>query len=277
MPKEPEKHQAKKPAKKHSVIKHHKKVFDVVPPGKAPAAPNSRSVVPSNKPPVADDQFVPGAPRLRVDNPSEKRTLLEHRKKGVSIAVDSAPQASGSTPPIEATPPVAQADTAPAAPSVPELPTVPEVPKVQGEVTGPLPAPSEQEAEPVAADQRDVPLAPSDQSEEEAKAGQLAVEQVVETSDIGVSEPASSPAAPVAVHRNAKSIDELLAESGAPTLAPTEPAPGLIISHHKPKSSWAPPVLIFLAVLIVAGLILNFLLDAEIIRTQLELPHTDLL
>lgn len=36
----------------------HKKVFDVVPPGKAPAATNSRSVVTDQKPPVPDDQFV---------------------------------------------------------------------------------------------------------------------------------------------------------------------------------------------------------------------------
>jgi len=38
----------------------HKKVFDVVPPGKSVAPPNSRSVIVGHKPPVKDDQFVPG-------------------------------------------------------------------------------------------------------------------------------------------------------------------------------------------------------------------------
>lgn len=65
----------KKPAKSH-----HKKVFDVVPPGKAAAVPNSRSVIPGVKKPVADDQFVPGAPRLLASDPNEKRPLMTRKK-----------------------------------------------------------------------------------------------------------------------------------------------------------------------------------------------------
>lgn len=76
---------------------------------------------------------------------------------------------------------------------------------------------------------------------------------------------------------NSKSIEDLLAETGAPVLEP-EQSPSLIISHHKQhhRVKWWQPVLIFLLIVVVAAVVVDVLLDLEVIRTSLDLPHTDL-
>ena len=81
-----------------------------------------------------------------------------------------------------------------------------------------------------------------------------------------------TPSAP----RSGKTIEDLLAETGAPSLEP-EKTPSMIVSHHKTRHvPWWEPVLIFVLIILVAGVAINFLLDADIIKTSLHIPHTNL-
>lgn len=236
-----------------------KKVFDVAPPGKVPAAANSRSVPPSIKPPVPDDQLVPGAPKLRAHDPNEKHPLLEHRTPAAiappehsegqhdEIAVQPTP----STPVLTEEKPAA---AAPVADNTPEAP-----------------APPVQPAEEVP-EQTPPPASQTPAIAEEPTPGQLAVEQMVEAD---TEAPATQPQSPPAASSN-KSIDDLLAESGAPVLD-NEPPGGVLVSHHSPRRSWVAAIFIFLIAVIIAAAALNFLLDAEVITTDIDLPHTDLL
>lgn len=70
-------------------------------------------------------------------------------------------------------------------------------------------------------------------------------------------------------------VDDLLAETGAPDLAPQK----AIVSthHHHQGGGLGSAILIFFAVILLAAIAMNFLLDAEIIRTDLNLPYTDLI
>ena len=93
------------PKEEHKHSKHHapKKVFDVTRPGKSTASPNSRSVIVGHKPPVADDQFVPGAastaPTLRASDPFEKHDLMDSKKKKLVLPVSfSSPEEIASAP-----------------------------------------------------------------------------------------------------------------------------------------------------------------------------------
>ena len=76
-----DKEKSKTPAKKASPAP--KKVFDVVRPGKAPAAPNSRNVIVGHKKPVKDDMFVAGKEShgVRATNPNQKRDLMDTDKR----------------------------------------------------------------------------------------------------------------------------------------------------------------------------------------------------
>jgi hypothetical protein len=81
----------------------------------------------------------------------------------------------------------------------------------------------------------------------------------------------------VSAEHSTKSIEDLLAETGAPVLEP-EQSPSLIVSHHKQhQAKWWHPILVFVTILLLAAIAINFLLDAEVIKTSLSLPHTDLI
>jgi hypothetical protein len=167
-----------------------------------------------------------------------------------------------------------------------------------------------------AANAGDAPTAPSDASEtvatetrSEETPAQLALEQTVKTdmpiwedprtseqveqsptsaSQPGVGQSPASPSAPNQSNPQAagdaatqstaspKSIEDLLAETGAPSLEP-EQTPSLIISHHKHHASWATRLLVVLLLLILAAVALNFLLDAKIITLDFKVPHTELI
>ncbi len=270
--------ETKKP--KHHGGGPHKKVFDVAPPGRMPAAANSRSVPPSIKPPVPDGQLVPGAPRLRAEDPSEKRPLLEHHRP-IELKSPEPENASehgedgnraASTPVVhEPLPPEKAeepAETTPAAEEIqpPVVTAAPEVPEANVPPSEPLAS----EPAPVAVQTpQHQPEAP--RQEEEPTPGQLAVEQMVQAD---AEEPA--PAHPASPGRPAKSIDDLLAESGAPVLE-SEPPQGVLVSHHTARHSWVTLLLLFLVAIILAAVTLNFLLDAEVITTDFDLPHTNLL
>jgi hypothetical protein len=289
---------------KHHAHKTHNKVFDVTRPGRAPASPNSRSVVPSSKPPVADDQFVPSAPVLLASDPNTKHDLLNAKnRKGIQPL--SAPAVVSESESASVLPANQITDSAESAVSSIETQT-PSAPEVTNQPTVSEPVPTteatsdESLATSLLTDQTPTaPLAP-----EEDTPAHIVMEQTVETvADASPETPEQNPSipsgpakakVPIWEHpdtseqvegsqtpasqspRSAKTIEDLLAETGAPTLEP-EHTPSLIVSHHSHrKAAWWEPVLIFLLIVVVAAVALNFLLDADIIKTSLNIPHTDL-
>lgn len=300
------KESASKPKK---AIHHvgHKKVFDVTRPGKSIAPSNSRSVITSHKPPVPDDQFVPGAPKLRASDPNEKHELLNSKhKKDLSPLTSGAVAPNGSVEvahPAQVNPEASPATVGNAldahveatleleAPSAPLVPnnkktdkpnTLPEKEQV---VTG---------APEVAAPMAPVAASPTEPAQDipEETPAHLIMEQTVRTEDTDLpiwenpetsqqnsqsSLRTSSVSAGLSgTTGHAKTIEDLLAETGAPTLEPDK-EPALVVSHHHKHVPLWERILIFLFVLLLAALTLNFLLDAEVIRTSFDLPHTDLL
>lgn len=282
----------------------HKKVFDVTRPGKSIAPSNSRSVITSHKPPVPDDQFVPGAPKLRASDPNEKHELLNSRHKKdlspLTPGVDPTSSAEVNSP-SQATPEVAPATAGDAADTYadaalkPEATSAPLVPNDK-KADKPDPLPEREQATTstpeVAAPAAPVKVSPPEpaQGVPEETPAHLIMEQTVQAEDLPIWEnPATSQqnsqlsprtssasAGLPGTTGHAKTIEDLLAETGAPTLEPDKP-PALVVSHHhKHVPAWE-RILIFLFVLLLAAITLNFLLDAEIIRTSFDLPYTDLL
>jgi hypothetical protein len=234
-----------------------KKVFDVVRPGKSPASPNSRSVISSHKPQVPDDQFVPSANTRLASDPSKKRPLMDSDKKleiapPIEAAEPSVP--SGVVAPDQAEP--VPDDTPPAVPEEETVPPIGETPK-QPQTSPEIPESDfEKELdESSLTDPSPVAEQPKEEPPQAAKPTpeQLAVGQVVTT-------PSDSP----------MTQDDVLAETDAPILEHA------IVSHHKHHTKLWEWLLIFFLIVLLAVIALNFLLDAEVLTTGLEIPHTDL-
>ena len=287
-----ETHKTKQHTAKHH--KSHKKVFDVVPPGKAPASATSRPVIVGHKPPVADDQFVPGAPPLRAADPSEEHELLDSKEK--KHLEPTSPSAGSADKPAKheysaAIPPLTQAKNDKPTPTTPATASAP----IVSEPTTPMSSEAPLSAETSVKDKNTPPPTHNRQGrteeeelQEERPFGHLAVEQLVETDGLDTPE-APTPVNPTSVadgppqatganpNIQPKTIDDLLAETGAPSLEPTTAPTSIIISHHASRASIWEPVLIFLVIIVLAAAVLNFLLDADIIKTTWSLPHTDVL
>lgn len=234
-----------------------KKVFDVVRPGKSAASATSRPIISSHKPQVPDDQFVPSANTRLAGNPSEKRDLMDGGKKlALSPLSEEAAPEEGTTP-TEATPEIAPGETtAPILENKDDQSAEPQdTPELlpdhfDDEESAPtLPAEPAPTAEPVEK-QEELPPAPAEKPTPE----QLAVGQVVTTDD---DVPMTQ--------------DDVLAETDAPTLDRA------VVSHHKHRTKLWEWLLIFLLIVALALVALNFLLDAEVLTTDLGIPHTDLL
>ncbi len=312
--------QGKKPVHSGSGSGGHKKVFDVVRPGKTPASATSRPVPASQKPPVADDQFVATktAPMLRASDPHTKHDLMDSKSKksvaplGDTVDTDESentpkPEANGSRP--------ADSGPAEAAATAPMLSRLKGVnartnsdtqPAAQGPdsvvpVTAPAAEPSPKTAPSFLDD--DPNAIPIWEMEDEPTPAHLAMEQVVDADDgieshhvrgrvapdsvvgegrvdaPGPSSTIASDASSTGVgspSSGAKTIDQLLAETGAPNLG-TDDQPGLIISHHKTHSRWGMFFLILLTGVVLAVIAADLLLDAGYIDTSFEVPHTDFL
>lgn len=282
---------AKEEHKKHPT-KHHatKKVFDVTRPGKSPATPTSRPVITNPKEPVADDQFVPGAPPLRASDPNAQHDLLSGKnRKGLEpisapelVTADDTPISPTAVGPLSSSPDTADPLLKESQPAASSMPTAPVV-GIDGPVDQAETVIEEPASSVTATDTEQV-------TQPEETPAHLALEQTVETKTDNlpiwehpdtseqVEEPQRTASSPKA-GASSKTIEDLLAETGAPVLE-NEPAPSVIISHHNHRhhhgSVWT-AVLIFLLIILVAAVALNFLLDADVIKTTLNIPHTDLI
>ena len=308
-------------------------------PGKTPASATSRPVLPAQKPPVADDQFVPGAPSLRPGDPSAKHELMNPKNKKELRPVSAEAGATASDSPAGKGQPTSEdvlsgtetskTSTTPEVAGAPALPRAAQsasiaASKVSAPVAAPAapasgaavaavaptenPTPSVSPIDAMAHPAHNTadseasipqassggagatippaqPAAPTIPVPEEETPAHLAMEQTVQTSpDIPIWEqPENSVQVETSARPDAarpassKSIEDLLAETGAPTLEP-EKTPSLIISHHKPRhKSGGKTFIVVLLILVLTVAIFDILLDTEIIKTGLDLPHTDFL
>jgi hypothetical protein len=229
-----------------------RKVFDVMRPGKAPASPTSRPVIVGHKPQPPDDQFVPRSNTRLAGDPSEERPLLGHKQPDLEPNTDVVPDTTHES--VEPAP----VDERPAEPTDDIKPTASAEP---GLPDGSLPAEEE-----MGAPEPEQSVLPHEDA------------QTSETPEELPQEPGAMPQQNSQQTTDAETFakpmtqDEVLAETDAPMLEHA------IVSHHKKHRTrlweW---VLIFLLMVIVAVVALNFLLDAEVITTNLDIPHTDLI
>ncbi|MET1033248.1 MAG: hypothetical protein ABWX94_02005 [Candidatus Saccharimonadales bacterium] len=300
---------------KHKTHKAPKKVFDITRPGKSPASPNSRSVIVGHKPKVQDDQFVAEHTDKWAGDPSEKRPLMDSRKK-IELSpgfedVDSQFADSGSGEATKFTD-NERKDTVKTAPLVTKnISTSKEkvavavddvdsalvnlsVKDFSSDDTADSRAQSEKasdtsvesnaddehESVPIQVkttidNNAEPPVKSNGHSDNPATSellADLAIEQVVEAKIYD-----ESPTRNSGDRANrATTVDDLLSETGAPELAPQR----AIVSTHRHRrqgQGLGSAILIFFAVILIAAIAMNFLLDAEIIRTDLNLPYTDLI
>lgn len=249
-----------------------KKVFDVVRPGKAPASPNSRSVIVGHKPQVADDQFVPGPNTRLASDPSEKRPLMDPDKKvGVTPLSDKVEPAE---------PSVAQAseqeakheeesDISTAPPLQPEqTPTEAEIEEKAAELL-PMSDPVDKtldETKEVSAPE--IPPA-TKPNEPKQTLEHLAVGQVVDVKEDIDPEPPESAKSNEGFTKP-MTQEDVVANTDAPVLEHA------VVSHHKHHTKLWEWLLIFFLIVLLAVVAVNFLLDAEVVTTGLDIPHTDL-
>jgi hypothetical protein len=264
-------------SKGHSSGSVHKKVFDVTRPGKALASPTSRPIITSNKPQNPDDQFV--ARHMAIPDDEEQPTLKKHKKidlkpagtataEGIGATAVTAQESAATAPQLdEATPPtnLAAPQHEDAAPQQADdetssaIDTIDNVPDDASEEMAPSPdtIPSTEDAK---------PWEPPTETATEALAETPAAPSDSPVPD-GVEQ---QPAAPKPAPNRPMSHDDVLAETSAPMLE------HVIVSHHKAHRTklweW---LLILILMIVVAVAAVNFLLDAEIVKTDLDIPHTN--
>lgn len=262
---------------KHSTKKtnhsSHKKVFDVMRPGKAPASPTSRPVITTQKS-VPDDQFTSGRKVLAGD-PDEKHELMDGKKR---IAIKPADSPAGE---IASSKTVSKKTEKVADEAKQDEHQAFSAPVLDKATLSALT--EEAKGAPVA--KADVASKPSSDIDAKVLLEQLAVEQVVEApaEEVSPSEeqaPSAETGAPSdtqsgSAKTHAKTIDELLAETGAPQLDTAPESTKPLVSYHRRGHSFFVTLLAIIIGAVIGLAILNFLLDAEIIHTTRDLPHTD--
>lgn len=263
-----------KPATKPAQLGQ-KKVFDVVRPGKAPASATSRPVIVGHKPPVKDDQLLSTSDsQMAGGNPlDDDRSLMSHKKGGLKLdapaampddadtETDRQEQGQGSA--VDAAPSEAQtAETImPPAPDETVEHDIALTPESNGPDT--TTQSSSEGPSPTESTKTEQPVAGSDAPEV------FAMDRPAKTEETGIAD-ADSPGS-TEPEQAPITTEELIAATGAPTLDHT------IISHHKTKAPWWEWLLIFLLIVIVGLAAFNFLLDAEVIKINVDLPHTNLI
>jgi hypothetical protein len=240
------------------------KVFDVMRPGQAPANASSKPIIVSHKPLVQDRS-------VSMNGVGEHQTLLDARQK-INLSAPDLP--AGNAPVVQppatlaGEPPVAQQPTL-----EPEAPAKPEQPPV-------VPAPVEQPAVPTSP----TPETPSTDHatpdelllEEETPAQPEARhDQPWTAADTSESAPAAFKPAPSGVTAPLASLADAADQTLADTAAPfAGQQPGVIVSHHRQGMRWWGMLLIILLIVVVAAAVLDALLDAGILKTTLNIPHT---
>jgi hypothetical protein len=249
-----------------------RKVFDVTAPGKSTAASNSRGVIVGHKKKVKEDMFVDSSQAqgsMMSGNPDdEKRDLMTSSEK-VSIKPISQDMEASAPPVTKKT--LAAPIGATAMPREPEMPApVPEEPE-------PVQTPFQEiTSAPLLGDKSATPETPEPAKEAAPAAEQLTPEQVATNKAMENPPTVETPKEileEAATDTDGKSMsgEDLLAGTHAPNLGQT------IVSHHHHKTKWWEWLLIFFLIVIIALVALNFLLDAEVLTTTLDVPHTDLI
>lgn len=254
-------------------------------PGKAPASPNSRNVIVGHKKPVKDDMFVAGADShgSRATNPNQKRPLMSFEKKVSINPVEDDSEATA--PPVKKLPSFetasAEADADTSGPQIDKEFTSPPSPKTEEPAPEAVPAkpePAVTTAPPLEKDP--LPPAPTptpEKEEEKPTPQQVAISQVVETPSVEETKPepaqqTSEPETEAQPEASGQQVHhDIVAQTSAPLLDHA------VVSHHKQHTKWWVWVLVFLLIVALGLVALNFLLDAEVITTDVDVPYTNLI
>lgn len=266
-----------------------KKVFDVMRPGKSPASPTSRPVIVGHKPQVKDDQFVPSADsRYANENPLDDHILMEHSDQ---VDIDPSDQAAPTEQTAKPMPPAAEQESA----TPPPMPTAeepepaedmpkPEVDKDTSNTEPPTsqpipeePVTSAENPQLVTSSKPEPPFPQeSTKSEQYPNAENAAPEATAATlpapENSATESPSESPA-PFGAEPEQKVFgpDDIIGATGAPMIDHA------FVSHHRTKTKWWEVLLIFLLIVVLAVVALNFLIDAEVIHVNFDVPHTNLI
>jgi hypothetical protein len=237
-----------------------KKIFDVMRPGKTLAGPSSRPLIVGHKPEVKDEMV--GGSAAKVDS-AERRPLLNALAK-----VTLQPSAHEQAPAKSAVEP----EETPAA-----MPTASPAPAP--ELSAPAPESPAQATPTPEQPPKTTPLSSIDallqdpQFTAEPTPAQASEPQPVATTSVTFP---SEPKAPAPKPLN----DQLLA---AAAKEPENPNPMMqhgehvYVSHHKPRFTFGQALLTMFLIVLLTAVAVNFLLDADVIKTELSIPHTDFL
>jgi len=241
----------------------------------APAIPVSAArkitaVEPVNEPvanPIAEEQPAP------QPKPDKVKVSVDTSSEG-AVTVTSAPKVPAA---IAKTVTIADAQAAaePAAdpiavlrktaPAVSDTPTV-DTSKYRPATEIPISAPALQtEEEPVGwvADEEPEQIAPQPEVRNETPP----TEEVSDEPDY---------AAPIAA-KHLTSREDIMSGAGMTMPLDEEPRLAPVVSHHKHKMRWWQWLIVLLLIVVLGVAAFNFLLDAELVKTELDLPHTELL
>jgi hypothetical protein len=268
-----------------------KKVFDVMRPGKAPASPTSRPVITGHTSKVKEDMFVAsGAPKLAAEDTfgREDAVIATGSRTAERALVDQDKLAEDTAKIQEAT----SDEYKPTAPSVPEG-IVEKVSAVDTpEEDSSASRPSNKHVAESADEQDDASLEsilnqfreqgiPAEPAEDaEAQYSEPEPQLAKENSQQGPAVEGNKPeqhqhndnsGLPEKTPPKPFTPDEVVAATGAPVLDHA------FVSHHKSHTKWWEWVLIFLLIILLGLVALNFLLDAEVISLNRDVPHTNLI
>jgi hypothetical protein len=274
-----------------------KKVFDVMRPGKAPASATSRPVIVGHKAQVKENMFVPSSgSRFASDNPFDKHNLMSHGKEmslddKVSDSSKDASPKSGSVEKLTAgteTPllpekteekqKATQSDE-----STDDVVSHEEIvfddlepgtsPAAEASVVSETESAYKKDTKPAVAGDLglidDTPAAKPEKESVDADISDAVPAEFRQTNEVTSMQDDSKP---VEVSSNKPlTQDDIVAATGAPMLDHA------FVSHHKAHTKWWEWMLIFLLIVVIGLVALNFLIDAEVISLNLDLPHTNLI
>lgn len=237
----------------------HGKVFDVMRPGKSPAAATSKPVIIGHKPTVQDRS-------VSMNGVGEHQTLLDARQK---INLGPAP---GFRPPV---PEAAENKTLPeteapsAAPTEPPAAAAP-APETAATPIAPPPLDKPTPNEPLLEEETPVQNGEASGAPSPAPAATSPAPETPAPQPISHTPETSAPLPPA---DTSDDTSQVAAETAAPDIGPS----AVIVSHHRRSSGAGKILLAALLVIVLAVILLDVLLDTGIIKTALNLPHTHFL